>query len=172
MAGPVKLSVDPLFHPEVAALEVEEHLQVSGDLAVRYPKGVDIAAKATKISHGVHVQGALRGVERETCSRCLEPFERPIDIEVAETFSEDVGEGEDFYGTVSPLVNRTIDLTDLVSQLLEVDEPLAPLCMPSCAGICPTCGANRNTTVCRCTHEVRDPRLAGLARLRDELENE
>jgi uncharacterized protein len=168
----VKIPVDRLFHPDVQAIEVEQNVRPGGELAARYPDGVQLLAKINRISHGVHMQGVLLGVERETCARCLEGFDRPIKIDVAETFTEDVGKDEDFYADVSPLIDRTIDLTDLVSQLLEVDEPMAALCSPSCHGICPTCGANRNNSPCVCSQTRPDPRLAGLARLRDELENQ
>ncbi len=129
-----------------------------------------MTATIHRIAHGVHVQGTLRGVEREQCARCLESFARPTNIEISETFSEDVGKDEDFYSEVSPLVDRAIDLTDLVSQLLEVDEPIAAICSDRCRGICPTCGTNLNLRQCTCAQSNDDPRLAGLARLRDELE--
>jgi uncharacterized protein len=166
----MKISVDRLFHPDVEAIEVEQNVRLGDELATRYPNGVHLSAKISRISHGVHMQGLLQGVEVETCARCLETFDRPIKIDVAETFSEDVGKDEDFYADLSPLIDRTIDLTDLVSQLLEVDEPMAALCSPECLGICPTCGANRNNSPCACNQTRSDPRLAGLARLRDELE--
>jgi uncharacterized protein len=100
----------------------------------------------------------------------LEPYSRRTEIDIEETFSEDVGRDQDFYADVAPLVDRSIDLSDLVSQLLEVDEPLAAICSQSCLGICPQCGANRNVEKCRCETHLVDARLAGLARLRDELE--
>jgi uncharacterized protein len=168
----VKISVDRLFHPDVEAIEVDQPVRVGGGLAGRYPSAVRLAAKINHISHGVFMRGVLSGIERETCARCLESFDRPIKIEVAEAFSEDVGKDEDFYADVSPLVDRSIDLTDLVSQILEVDEPMAALCSPSCQGICPTCGANRNHSACACRQTGSDPRLAGLARVRDEIENQ
>jgi DUF177 domain-containing protein len=166
----MKISVDRLFHPDVEALELEQPLRLSGDLAQRYPDGVQISARITPIAHGVHMHGTLKGTERETCVRCLEPYSRPTEIDVEETFSEDVGREQDFYADVAPLVDRTIDLSDLVSQLLEVDEPLAAICSDSCLGICPQCGANRNVVKCSCESHMVDARLAGLARLRDELE--
>ncbi len=168
----MKIAVDRLFHPDVAALEIEQNVRLAGDLGDRYPDGVFVRAKISRIRHGVHIEGTLRGVERETCARCLETFDRPIAIEVAETFSEDIAPGEDAAATVSPLVDRHIDLTDLVSQLLEVDEPMAPLCSPACKGICPMCGINRNVAACECAGDGIDPRLAGLASLRDEAESE
>jgi DUF177 domain-containing protein len=166
----VKISVDRLFHPDVEAIEVDQQLRLTGDLATRYPDGVHVKASITPITRGVHMQGALEGMEAETCVRCLETFARPAKIEIEETFSEDVGREQDFYADVSSLVDRSIDLTDLVSQLLEVDEPMAAVCRPSCLGICPVCGANRNAVSCGCEAHTPDARLAGLARLRDEVQ--
>ena len=167
----MKIPVDRLFHPEVASIEIEQHVRPSAELGARYPEGVTLRGKIERISHGVHLHGRLQGVERETCARCLELFDRPINIDVAETFSEDVAEGEDVPATVSPLVDRQIDISDLVSQLLEVDEPMAPLCSQQCAGICSMCGVNRNVARCTCAPSDVDPRLAGLARFRDEAKH-
>lgn len=166
----VKISVDPLFHSDVHTIEVEQLLRLGGELGLRYPDGAHMTATISHISHGVHMQGRLGGVEHAVCARCLEPFARAIHIEISETFSEDVGKDEDFYSEVSPLVDRSIDLTDLVSQLLEVDEPIAPVCSDACRGMCSTCGTNLNLSPCTCAQSSADPRLAGLARLRDELE--
>jgi uncharacterized protein len=166
----MKISVERLFHPDVEAIEIDQPVRLAGDLAMRYPDGVHINATITPIAHGVFMQGRLRGRERETCARCLEFFTRPADIEVEETFSEDVSREQDFYADVTPLVDRSIDLSDLVSQLLEVDEPMAAVCSPGCLGICPVCGVNRNVSACSCQTHVVDARLAGLARLRDELQ--
>jgi uncharacterized protein len=166
----VKISVDRVFYPEVEAIEVAQPLRLAGDLAERYPGGVYVDARITHIAHGVHMQGTLSGVEREVCVRCLEAFDRPTSIEIEETFSEDVHADEDFWADVAPLVDRSIDLSDLVSQLLEVDEPMAAICSETCRGICPVCGVNRNVVACTCEGHTPDERLAGLARLRDELE--
>ncbi len=166
----MKISVDRLFHPDVEAIEIDQPLRMTGELAQRYPDGVRVRAKITPIVHGVHMHGALSAVEHATCVRCLENYSRPANIDIEETFSEDVGREQDFYADVAPLVDRNIDLSDLVSQLLEVDEPMAAICSPACQGICPVCGANRNVVACSCQAHTVDARLAGLARLRDELE--
>jgi uncharacterized protein len=51
--------------------------------------------------------------------------------------------------------------------------PAFPLHSPDCAGLCPTCGADRNTV--DCGHggpETIDPRWAGLADLRMIIQEE
>jgi uncharacterized protein len=57
----------------------------------------------------------------------------------------------------------------LIEQL-QLNIPMKPLCRPDCAGLCPTCGADLNQTRCACAKSV-DPRWAGLAVLRDRLED-
>jgi len=160
----VKLSVARLFGPEFAAIDVDQLLRFDGDLGSRYPDGVRMIAQATKIAHGVHVEGAITGCEHETCARCLEPFERDVRVDVEETYSEDVPESDAMFGDVAPLIGRSIDLTELAAQLLEVDEPIAAVCDEACKGMCDSCGQNRNIGSCTCAEHAIDPRLAGLAR--------
>ena len=45
------------------------------------------------------------------------------------------------------------------------------LCSEDCKGLCPRCGANLNDGPCGCKREV-DPRLAVLAKLLENRENE
>ena len=114
------------------------------------------------------MEGFVEGVETETCARCLEEFRRPTRVEFEEAFSEDVAPNDAMFSDVSPLVGREIDLDDLVTQLLEVDEPMAAICDERCKGICPVCGSNRNISGCDCKEPIVDERLAGLARLLQE----
>lgn len=168
----MKISVDRLFHPDIEAIEVDTPVRLQGELAERYPSGVALSGKITRISHGVHLHGRVTGVECETCARCLENFERAANIEFDETFSEDVKAADALFSDVAPLLDRSIDLSALTAQLLEVDEPMAAVCSETCRGICPMCGANRNQVACSCKESFADARLAGLAALRDELQND
>ena len=166
----MKISIERLFHPEIEAIEVDTPVRLQGELAERYPDGVRISGKITRISHGAHVHGRIQGTERETCARCLETFSRNANIAFDETYSEEVRPEDELFSDVAPLVDRNIDLRALVEQLLEVDEPLAAICSETCQGICQLCGVNRNLAQCRCHEDVVDERLAGLAALRDERE--
>ncbi len=47
-----------------------------------------------------------------------------------------------------------IDLAIGLRELVVLALPIAPLCAPSCAGICPVCGRNRNKNACRCQAPV------------------
>ncbi len=164
----MKISVDRLFGRDVEVIEVDQHLRLGDDLAVRYPDGVRVVATVRPIQHGVYVEGDVAGREVETCVRCLEPFVRDTRVAIAEAFSEDVRPEDAQFADLAPLVDRTIDLSELVEQLLEVDEPIAAVCSEQCKGICPTCGANRNREPCSCRDEQIDERLAGLAKFMQE----
>ncbi|MGH2628864.1 MAG: YceD family protein, partial [Anaerolineales bacterium] len=62
-----------------------------------------------------------------------------------------------------------LDLTPLVRELALVAMPIRPLCREDCKGLCPECGADRNTVSCGHRQDEPDRRLAALEGLRDSL---
>ena len=164
----MKISVERLFGRDVEVIEVDQALRLRDDLADRYPDGVRVVASLRHIQHGVYMQGYVEGRETETCARCLDQFVRETRVEIAEAYSEDIRPEDDQFSELSALIGRTIDVDELVEQLLEVDEPLAAVCSETCRGICPTCGANRNRERCDCRDDSIDERLAGLAKFMQE----
>ena len=68
-------------------------------------------------------------------------------------------------GETYPLDDDTLDLEPLVRDALLLELPLAPLCTEDCAGLCPSCGADRNETQCDCRVDDTDPRWAALRSL-------
>lgn len=164
----MKISVERLFGREVAVIEVDQRLRVGDELAARYPDGVHVVATVRPIQHGVYMEGHVEGREVETCARCLEPFVRETRVRIEEPFSEDVRAEDAQVSDLAPLVDRSIDLNELVEQLLEVDEPMAAVCSEACRGICQRCGANRNREQCSCRDDEIDPRFAGLTKFLQE----
>ena len=119
----------------------------------------------------IAAQGALRARIVTECSRCLASLEVELDIPVNEVCSltqidepppEAVGEQD---APIPILDEGTVDLSELVRQLLMVHAPSRSLCRPGCRGLCPTCGRDLNEGPCRCSEEQIDPRLAGLKKL-------
>ena len=68
------------------------------------------------------------------------------------------------------LLIGTYVLGPMVRELVLMELPPAPLCREDCAGICPTCGADRNQATCDCEQDLGDPRWAGLDALRATFE--
>lgn len=97
-----------------------------------------------------------------TCSRCLEPFER--EIEVCSQFlgskdSELVARGSHTLGTqdldVVFLPENELDEVALVKEQFELQAPMSPLCREDCQGLCPSCGKNWNKGKCNCHPEFQ-----------------
>ena len=42
------------------------------------------------------------------------------------------------------IVGDQLDLAPMVREVVLLDAPATPLCRPDCAGLCPTCGIDRN----------------------------
>jgi DUF177 domain-containing protein len=111
----------------------------------------------------VRVRGEIRTRWVGECRRCLGPAEGDLDVEVSELF-ERVPESEDIY----PLGADRLDLEPLVRDAIYLELPQAPLCKADCQGLCPECGADRNTVDCGHAVDAIDPRWAALRELKPE----
>lgn len=61
----------------------------------------------------------------------------------------------------------------VVSEHIQLQAPMKPLCKEDCLGLCPRCGADRNASPDCCDETGYDPHWSDLLGLRDQLrENE
>ena len=107
------------------------------------------------------------------CSRCLEPFRFPIDVEFdlryrpqAEASPDEESEVREEDLETSFYRNEQIDLNELLREQFYLALPMKPLCRAECKGLCPQCGTNLNTGTCDCGPGWEDPRLAALKQLK------
>jgi uncharacterized protein len=63
---------------------------------------------------------------------------------------------------------RGLFLADVLAEQVLLTIPMKVICRSDCRGLCPHCGANLNHEECRCESHAADPRLAPLARLRQD----
>ncbi|MDZ4654599.1 MAG: DUF177 domain-containing protein [Coriobacteriia bacterium] len=120
----------------------------------------------TNTGAGVVAQGTITVDLTATCCRCLGDF-----------VLQSVGDVEGFYVTPSHakqlpeeqeyefIHDHAIDLMPALLAAMTVDLPFAPLHDPECAGICPTCGADRNVDPCDCLEEADGSPFAALGDL-------
>jgi uncharacterized protein len=97
----------------------------------------------------------------------------PIRLDIAEEYfpTTDVQSGAalpvpDGAGSFTVDEHHVIDLTEAIRQYAEMKMPMKPLCRDDCAGICPSCGRNRNEGDCDCRRRETDPRWAVLLEAR------
>ena len=129
---------------------------------------VEIHKDATK----VRVTGRVVTTLQLGCSRCLEPFDIPVDaafdalfLPAAANAGGDEQEVADEDLGVSFYKDETLDLGELMREQFYLVLPMKPLCQPDCKGLCPVCGINRNRETCTCQAEWTDPRFDALKRL-------
>lgn len=135
---------------------------------------IDLDLLLESVSGGVLVRGTISADARSTCARCLAATPRRWEVDVLELHrtvsgSEDEfddGDGEDLdYELVDG--DAQLELDGMVRDALVVGQPVRVLCRPDCAGLCPTCGADRNAGPCDHGDErAVDPRWEALRGLR------
>lgn len=112
------------------------------------------------------------------CQRCLGTVTEPVDEEVELLLlrhergaEEEERELEEKDLGVVVVDGDEVDLAPILFEQIQLNVPMRPLCREECAGLCPTCGADLNQGRCDCVNETVDPRWAGLAVIRDRLED-
>ena len=103
------------------------------------------------------------------CSRCVEPFEVPVDARFELRYvpaSGNTGDGEREIAeddlTTAYYREGTLDVIEMVREQFQLALPMKPLCAEACRGLCPECGTNFNRATCGCSPAWEDPRLAPL----------
>lgn len=134
---------------------------------------------------GFYLTGRLAYEQGLICTRCLTSFSEPVESEVellllvegrhgshgaggAGDGGEEVELEEEDLGVVT-LHDETFDTDPMLFEQLQLNIPMKPLCRPDCRGLCPICGADRNTGDCTCSERTVDPRWQGLAGLKESL---
>lgn len=120
----------------------------------------------------VQLRGTIQGRAEVDCDRCLKRIETPIEatfdvkyvpagdyetLETAELQEDDL--------SVSVFEDASIDVDELVREQLLLALPSRALCSAECKGLCPVCGADRNTQHCTCEAAQTDPRWDALKNL-------
>ena len=139
-------------------------LEIVGDERFHDADSVEVHLRLESLSDGIVVDGRLQVPWHGTCRRCLADTGGVLAIEVHELYQRTLTDPDAF-----ELEGDQLDLQPLVRELVLLDTPATPLCRPDCAGLCLTCGVNRNDTPCDCVTVPVDPRWEGLAGLKDLL---
>jgi uncharacterized protein len=151
----------------------DHYVSLGPDVELAGPLDADLRLQRT--NRGVLLRGRVRAPLRRTCARCTDPFVEEVTADLEEEFvpSVDPVSGHpirEALGTDEDEPNRIddhheIQLDAIFRDELALTEPMVPLCRPDCPGLCPECGERLD----RGDHDHGgpeiDPRLAGLAAL-------
>jgi uncharacterized protein len=115
----------------------------------------------------VFIKGRIKTLLSFVCSRCLVPYEFPVDshfdlVYLPEELEEAKDELDSGDLNTSFYYSRRIDLKEVVLEQFNLTFPVKPLCSENCQGICPVCGRDINSGECSCVMEESDARLEKL----------
>lgn len=183
---------------EIQLISITERglrLDVTLDVNSLAPEGVEplpmgdvtVRGSLTPMIGQFLFQGTVEGVYTQPCARCLEKAEIPVSLPVVWTFEEGpdtrhairadedgeegvgVEEEDEAYGLFA-FHGTVLDLSRPVWVEATLALPVKFVCREDCRGLCPLCGANRNTAPCACPEEVIDEtpvQNSGFAGLKD-----
>jgi uncharacterized protein len=126
---------------------------------------VHLDVRLESVMEGVLVTGSVEVPVTGQCARCLEPVEDTLELDVQELYAYEGSTTEATSGEdeVRRIEGDLLDLAPLVRDTVVLTLPLSPTCTPDCAGLCVDCGERLDDLPPDHSHEVVDPRWAGLA---------
>ena len=139
-------------------------------LSVPEGSSVDIDLRLEAVMEGVLVTGTAQAGLVGECSRCLEPIEDTVHVDLQELFVYDdpddrsrrPHDGNDWDDDVSRLEGDLIDLEPLLRDAVVLALPFQPLCRDDCPGLCTECGARLADDPDHRHDAPVDPRWAAL----------
>jgi uncharacterized protein len=126
---------------------------------------VHLRLRLESVVEGVLVSGTIDVPVTGQCARCLEPVEDNFELDVQELYAYEGSTTEATSGEdeVRRVEGDLLDLAPLVRDTVVLTLPLSPTCTPDCAGLCVDCGERLDDLPADHSHDVVDPRWAGLA---------
>lgn len=142
-----------------------------GTEVIGVPEGapLDVQGRLESVMEGVLATVVVSTKAVGECSRCLDPVELPVEVELQELYEyDDPGmrpsgdEESDLYRLEGDLLDLEPALRDAVVLAL----PRVPLCDEDCLGLCPQCGVRMEADPNH-VHDQVDSRWSALAGLLD-----
>ena len=132
---------------------------------------IECRGRVVPAAEGLLLRASLEYEQTLRCVRCLLPVAVPVRSEVEllihvggqEAMDEERALEEQDLGVLF-LEGPQLDTRPILIEQVQLGVPMKPLCKEDCAGLCSSCGADRNRLPCGC-EEATDPRWGALAGL-------
>lgn len=164
------LDLTPIRQPEtpVCRTLAPEAFEPSDDFRILDPVRLELTLH--KHDDQYRLAGRVTSRLEVACSRCLEPFQVPVDATIdlrylPQALAGDRDQDPNDDPSTAFYADDRIDLGQLVREQCYLTLPMKPLCRVDCRGLCAVCGTNLNVERCSCAPQWVDPRLAGLQAL-------
>jgi len=135
------------------------------------PPEPEVELRISRSLSGVHLRLRTEVELVGPCWRCLEEARVRLAVESEEFAAEgrptDAPFDEDLDSAYEDALR--LDVAGWARDAIAEAVPATILCREDCAGLCPTCGANRNAGDCGCVVVETDPRWDALRELSERL---
>jgi len=133
----------------------------------RFASPLNVALEITNTGKSLLVKGKLETALNVICSRCLKDFAYKFNFEFEDEFFPQEYAPEDAEDAFVFEKNE-FSIDERICEHILLHLPMRFICVDSCRGLCPKCGADLNANPCGCTQEVIDPRLEILAKWKNK----
>jgi len=158
----------PDIPDEGLSLNIDEKISTGNSFEV---SPVSAHLEMHKIGREIIINGRVKTEMKFQCSRCLQDFDRDLDIPVSVVYHPidemhlERHELKDDEMDMSFYKGDVLDLQDMLEEQIMLNMQMKPLCDENCKGICPKCGRDLNVDVCHCENKETDSRLEVLKNL-------
>lgn len=136
---------------------------------------VEVHATAELVEGQIRISGHLQTRLELACARCLdtvvEELQRDFDLfyrPLATVSREEEVHLKPGDTEIAFYDGEGLFLADVLAEQVNLAIPMKVICRSDCRGLCAHCGANLNSEECRCETHAADPRLAPLARVKQD----
>ncbi len=108
-----------------------------GTDAIAIPKGreLKLSVRLESVHEGILVTVSGTALADAECSRCLEPMQEEVPIDLQELFHYQPQEEDDFV-----IEQDRVNLEQALIDAVVPNLPIKPLCSEDCVGLCADCG--------------------------------
>ena len=129
-----------------------------------------VTGQVRNMAGALVLEGTAATTLHLVCDRCAKPFTREKTVRLETLLAQELAD-ERSDDEIVLLEDGEVDAGDLARTAFILGMDTKTLCSEDCKGLCPRCGADLNLGPCSCGKET-DPRLAVLAKLLENRENE
>jgi len=140
--------------------------EFEGDI-IKPVRTCDVVCKISADSDILILNAEVKVYLEMICSRCLDTFIYPIDIDIEERFTTN-SKSEDEEAVV--VLDDVLNITEVVETSIISTLPIKRVCKDDCKGLCQECGCNLNFNTCSCNKEDVDIRFEALKGFFDNKE--
>lgn len=145
-----KVDISGLLAGSRQLMVVSDEVPIEPFEGLTFPDPVRVHLELRQADRMLVVEGSVDARVHGQCDACLEDVETQVHVDLNERLDPAHGRDVDPFGESNVLAGERLDVADLVQQSVLSTLPLGLRCRPDCRGLCPSCGANRNTGECSC----------------------